>query len=101
MEDVPVHWIESEFNEEQQEMAPGKIREGVLTTQHSASTDGQPVLVELVGERVYTPADQPADAVLYVEAPPGKLPPMAELAIDAGFRVEHAEDSTPDLEVRE
>lgn len=100
MEDVLVHWIESEFVEEEQEMFPGKIREGVLTTQHSASVDGMPVLVEAEGERVYTAADLPADAVLFVEAPPGPLPPMAEAAIEAGFTIRHAEESTPDIELR-
>lgn len=100
MKDVQVHWIESEFVEEEQEMIPGKIREGVLTTRHSASVDGMPVLVETEGERVYTPADLPSDAILFVEAPPGPLPPMAEAAIEAGFVVRHAEESTPDIEVR-
>lgn len=98
MEEVHVHWMEQELDPEEQEPAPGKVREGILTTQHSASTDGEPVLVEEDTGRVYTSWDLPPDTILFVEAVPGIMPPMAMKARDAGFIIEHAEKGPPNLE---
>jgi hypothetical protein len=91
--------MEREFNEEEQDTVPGKVREGTLTTQHSASVDGAPVLVEDETGRVYTSWDLPPATILFVEAVPGFMPPMAMRARDAGFIIEHAEKGPPDIDV--
>lgn len=91
MSTLNVYWTSPGFEmDDQAAAARPDVRTGVLTTEHEAADEGVPVVVEEVTARVYRPGDLPPDTVLYVEAAPGGLPPLAQLAREAGFKVRHA-----------
>jgi hypothetical protein len=91
MATLNVYWRTPDFDQEEQTKREGRVTyTGVLTDEHDAATPQQPVLVDERSERVYRPDELPPESVLYVEDHPGPLPPLAERARRAGFRVEHA-----------
>ena len=91
MSTLNVYWASPGFEMDDQVISDRpNVRTGILTTQHEAAEEGAPVVVEEVTARVYRPGDLPPDTVLYVEAAPGGLPPLAKLAKEAGFKVRHA-----------
>jgi len=92
MPEVEAYWRAPQFHSEEQAVTNDPVRTGVLTTEHEAADDETPVLVEEISARVYRPEDLPPDTTIFVEGPPGKLPPIARLADRAGFVVKHAED---------
>jgi len=67
------------------------VRQGVLTDQHSAVVERQPVLVEAVTERVYTSADLPPGTVVYVTGRP-EAGGLIEMATRSGFDIRSADD---------
>ncbi len=86
-----VYWRTPDFDPEEQATHERLVvHTGVLTDAHDAATPEGPVLVEERSERVYRPGDLPPESVVYVEDHPGPLPPLAQLARRAGFRVEYA-----------
>lgn len=88
MAELNVYIQSREFDDENQQKAANfSVRTGVLTTEHVAADEDRPVIVEDVTERVYAPGELPSDAVVYVQGPPGELPPLAKLAKRAGFRI--------------
>ena len=91
MATLNVYWRMPDFDPEEQDKHERRVTHtGVLTDEHDEATPEQPVLVEERSERVYRPGELPPESVLYYEDHPGPLPPLAERARQAGFRVEYA-----------
>jgi hypothetical protein len=93
MATLNVYWRMADFDPEEQAKHERRVvHTGVLTDEHQSATTDQPVLVEEGSDRVYRPGELPPESVLYIEDHPGPLPPLAEQARRAGFRVEYAGD---------
>jgi len=91
MASMYVYWRHPGFSREEGGNTATAIHQGFLTTDHDAADEEMPiVLVEEESERIYHPGDLPPETVLYVEAAPGELPGLAEVAKRAGYRVERA-----------
>ncbi len=92
MPTLNVYWRAIKFDAEQQSKVAEDVRTGLLTTEHEGATEDMPVLLEDRSQRVYRAADLPPDTVLYAEAAPGGLPPLAERSVQAGFHVRRADE---------
>ncbi|MCO6437575.1 MAG: hypothetical protein J5J06_10845 [Phycisphaerae bacterium] len=91
MSTIHVYWRAPGFNvEEQRKTSERVVHTGVLTDEVEPARVEAPALVEELSARVYQPSDLPPGTVLYIEDHPGPLPPLAQRAIQAGFRIEHA-----------
>lgn len=92
MPTLNVYWRIPDFDVEEQNKRERRVPfTGLLSDEHDAVTPEIPVvLIEERSNRVYRPGELPPDAVLYIEDHPGPLPPLADQARQAGFRVDHA-----------
>lgn len=85
-----VYWKSSGLNQEAgvETSAIEAVHQGVLTDEHGETVGDEPVLVEEVSQRVYRSGDLPPGAAVYIEdTPEAELPPLAERAREAGFRI--------------
>lgn len=95
MPSVHVFWTERGLNFDQDleyALDEREIHTGVLTDEAEHASEEVPVVVEDLTGRVYLPGDLPPETILYVESAPGGMPVIAEAAVEAGYKVAHAED---------
>lgn len=94
MSSIHVFWRErSRDFDSDKELDRLETHTGVLTADHEGADEESPVVIEDLTGRVYRAGDFPTNTVLYIEAAPGDLPPIAKVARQAGFQIAHAESA--------
>ncbi|WP_153556875.1 hypothetical protein [Roseimaritima sediminicola] len=95
MAELSVQWKHEGFShdagrrdsDEVEGTAADSVHTGVLTDEHQEVTDGRPVLVEDVTERVYRAADLPPDTRVIVPDVTAVRRAMIDKAKQAGFTI--------------